>query len=225
MAAMALVGACVLTAVAPLQGGAQATGSITGIVTMDNPPAASTVEATADQAVCGETLPNEEIIADTAGHIANAVVRVAGVAWPADVNPPTLNNAGCRFVPHVQITPTRSQLAITSEDATLHSTHTYDDRDRSGFNIAMPFAGMNVTRPLRRPGAVRIECDSHTWMRGWVVVSNDRGVVSMPDGMFTIENVPAGTHEVTIWHETLGAQPRSVTVAAGETTMVEFTLQ
>ena len=62
-------------------------------------------------------------------------------------------------------------------------------------------------------------------MRGWVVVSNDRGVVSMPDGMFTIENVPAGTHEVTIWHETLGAQPRSVTVAAGETTMVEFTLQ
>ena len=94
MAAMALVGACVLTAVAPLQGGAQATGSITGIVTMDNPPAASTVEATADQAVCGETLPNEEIIADTAGHVANAVVRVAGVPWPADVNPPTLNNAG-----------------------------------------------------------------------------------------------------------------------------------
>ena len=89
-------------------------------------------------------------------HVANAVVRVAGVPWPANVTPPMVNNAGCRFVPHVQITPTRSQLEITSEDDTLHSTHSYDDRNRTGFNIAMPFAGMNVTRPLRRPGAVRI---------------------------------------------------------------------
>ena len=46
------------------------------------------------------------------------------------------------------------------------------------------------------------------------------------DGFLILQpTVPVGTHEVTIWHETLGAQPRSVTVAAGETTMVEFTLQ
>jgi len=190
MTALATAGA--LMAVTGLAGGAQGTGTITGVVTMNDPPPPSTLAATADQTVCGDTAPNETIVADSDGHVANAVVRVTGLAWPDDGPPPTINNVDCRFV---------------------------------DFNIAMPFAGMNVTRPLRRPGAVRIECDSHTWMRGWVVVSNDRGVVSMPDGMFTIENVPAGTHEVTIWHETLGAQPRSVTVAAGETTMVEFTIQ
>ena len=225
LAASSLVGAFVLAGVVPLQGGVQATGSITGIVTMDNPPTSSTLEVNADQAVCGETLPDEEIIADAAGHVANAVVRVAGVPWPANVTPPTINNAGCQFVPHVQIAPTRSQLEITSEDDTLHSTHSYDDRSRTGFNIAMPFAGLTVTRPLRRPGVVRVECDSHAWMRGWIVVSNDLGAVSGVDGSFTIEGVPPGTHELSIWHERLGGQAQIVTVIAGETTEVQFTLE
>ena len=222
---IAVVGALAVAGVVPLQGGGQATGTITGIVTMNNPPAPTTIEVNADQAVCGDTLPNQEIIADTAGHVANAVVSIAEVAWPTSVTPPRIDNAGCQFVPHVQIAPTRSQLEITSEDDTLHSTHAYDDRNRTDFNIAMPFAGMTVTRPLRRPGVVRLECDSHAWMRGWIVVSSDLGAVTGLDGRFTIEGIPAGTHELSIWHERLGGSPQTVTVTAGATVEVQFTLQ
>lgn len=222
---MALVAGVVAIAVTGLEGGEQTTGTITGVVTMKDPPSPSTLATTADQAVCGDTAPNEEIVADADGHVANAVVRVTGVPWPAAAPVPTLNNVACRFVPRVQIAKTRGQLDITSEDETLHSTHAYDDRNRTDFNIAMPFSGMNVTRPLRRPGIMRVQCDSHPWMRGWIVVSNDIGAVSEVDGMFTIEDVPAGTHEVTVWHETLGAQPQTITVTAGETTTVAFTLQ
>ena len=225
LAAISLVGALVLVETVPLQGGVQATGSITGIVTMNNPPASSTLEVNADEAVCGETVPNEEIVADIAGHVANAVVRVGGVPWPANVTPPTLNNVGCRFLPRVQIAPTRSQLTITSEDDILHTTHTYDDRDRSFFNTALPFAGMSVTQRLPRPGVVRVECDSHDWMRGWVVVSNDLGAVSGVDGSFTIDGVPPGTHELSIWHERLGGPPQRVTVTAGQTSEVSFKLE
>ena len=224
LAASSAVGAYVLSGAVALQGGVQATGSITGIVTMDNPPASSTLDVTADKSVCGETMPNEDVVADAAGRVANAVVRVAGVPWPADATPPSINNVGCLFVPHVQIAPTRSQLEITSEDNVLHSTHSYDDRDRTEFNIAMPFAGMTVTRPLRRPGIVRVECDSHAWMRAWVVVSNDLGAVSDVDGGFTIEGVPPGTHELSIWHERLGGRPQSVTITADQTTEVRFTI-
>ena len=224
LVAIALVSVCLLAVAVPLRGGVQATGSITGMVTMDNPPAPSTVEVTADPAVCGDTVPNEEIITDGAGHVANAVVRVTGVPWPATVAPATLNNVGCRFVPHVQITQTRNQLEITSEDSTLHSTHTYDDRERSFFNVALPFAGLTITESLPRPGVVRVECDSHDWMRSWIVVSNDLGAVSGIDGSFTIKGVPPGTHELSIWHERLGARSQTVTLVVGEVTQVAFTL-
>ena len=78
---------------------------------------------------------------------------------------------------------------------------------------------------MRRPGVVRVECDSHGWMRAWIVVSNARGAVSGVDGVFVsnargavsgvdgvfvLEDVPAGDHELTIWRERLGAAPRTV---------------
>ncbi len=206
-------------------GGVQGTGTIRGVVTMADPPPAATLAVTADQAVCGDTVPDEAIVADAAGHVANAVVRLSGVPWPGEAPAPHIDNAGCRFVPRVQIAPTRSQVLVTSQDDTLHSTHTYDDRNRTGFNIAMPFPGLEINRPLRRPGVVRVECDSHGWMRGWIVVSNDRGAVSGRDGVFVLEGVPVGTHELTIWHERLNAAPRAVTVRPGETTEVAIVLE
>ena len=220
---VALIGGALITA-GVIAGEVQAPGTIRGVVRMENPPAPSVLSVNADQAVCGDTVPNEEIVADADGRVANAVLRLAGVAWPEGVTPPKIDNIGCRFVPHVQIAPTRSMLLVTSQDETLHSTHSYDDRQRTDFNIAMPFSGMEVNRPLRRPGGVRIECDSHGWMRAWIVVSNDLGAVSGAEGAFLIGQVPAGTHELTIWHEVLGAVPQTVTVEAGQTTEVEFTL-
>ena len=213
-----------LAATAPFPGGAQGTGAVRGVVTMADPPPPGVLAVTTDQAVCGDTAPDEAIVADPAGHVANAVARLTGVPWPAERPAPRIDNAGCLFVPRVQIAPAGSRVLVTSQDDTLHSTHTYDDRNRTGFNIAMPFPGLEVHRPLRRPGVVRVECDSHGWMRGWIVVSRDRGAVSGRDGVFVLADVPAGDHELTLWHERLRAAPRTVTVRAGETTEVAVVL-
>ena len=147
----------------------QGVGSIRGIVTVTDSVDTTLrmVDVTADQPVCGEQVEDRVAVVDPSGGLANAVVIVTGVPWNDTKPEPVINNSGCYFVPRVQVAATRSIITLTSEDDVLHTTHAYDDRQRTLFNIAIPVPGLEIERPLRRPGPVRIECDSHGWMRGW----------------------------------------------------------
>ncbi len=206
--------------------GEQATGTIIGRASVGTAPERTMVAVTTDQAVCGDEVEDRATVVDADGGVANAVVIVTGVPWDdAAVPMPVINNSGCYFVPRVQLAKTRTQIDVRSEDDTLHTTHAYDDRQRSLFNIAIPSAGMSIKRPLRRPGVVRIECDSHRWMRGWVVVSNNTGAVTGSDGGFELSGIPPGTYELTIWHERYAGVPQQVTVTAGGIAEATFRLE
>ena len=221
-----VVGVLSATPAAPAVEGVagQGAGSITGRVTLTDPPEPRMVAVTTDQAVCGTEVEDQAVVVDASGGLANAVVLVAGVPWSERPSDASINNAGCYFVPRVQVLPTRTVVTIKSEDDTLHSTHAYDDRQRTLFNIAIPFPGLEVQRPFRRPGPVRIECDSHGWMRGWVYVSDDLGTVTGTDGTFELTGIPPGTYQLTVWHERYEGATRQVTVTAGGTAEADFTL-
>ena len=208
----------------PVSGG-QATGVIQGKVKVASPPTPGTLETTTDQAVCGESVPDETVVADASGGVANAVVTVGGVPWPEGATVLVISNSGCRFVPHVQVARRPSTLQLTSEDQTLHTTHAYDDRNRTLFNVAIPLPGISIERPLQRPGIVRLECDSHAWMRGYVVVTDEVAATTGPNGRFTLEWIPVGTYELSVWHEKLHGASQKVTVSAGATTDVAFMLE
>ena len=222
--------ACVLLAAitapgARGEGGTQSGGTLTGRVTVEDAPEPRMLEVTTDQAVCGTEVEDQAVVVDASGGLANAVIIVAGAPWGDVVPAPVINNTGCYFVPRVQITPTRSVVTVRSEDDTLHTTHAYDDRQRTLFNIAIPIPGMEVQRPLRRPGPVRIECDSHGWMRGWVYVSDDAGTVTGRDGRYELAGIPPGTYQVTVWHERYEGATRQVTVPAGGAAEADFMLE
>ena len=206
-------------------GEGQATGSIAGRVAVTDPPEPRMVAVTTDQAVCGTDVEDQAVVVDDSGGLANAVVLVAGVPWSERPSDASIDNAGCYFVPRVQVLPTRTVVTIRSQDDTLHSTHAYDDRQRTLFNIAIPFPGLEVQRPFRRPGPVRIECDSHGWMRGWVYVSDDLGTVTGSDGTFELTGIPPGAYQLTVWHERYQGATRQVTVTAGVTAEADFTLE
>ncbi len=203
----------------------QAGGTISGRITLDGTVEPRMLEVTADQAVCGNEVEDRAVVVDGSGGLANAVVIVAGAPW-GDATPvdPEINNSGCYFVPRVQVVPTRTVVTVRSEDDTLHTTHAYDDRQRTLFNIAIPIPGMEVERPLRRPGPVRIECDSHGWMRGWVYVTDDLGTVTGPDGSYELSGIPPGDYTLTVWHERAAGMTRAIQVTAGGTAEADFTL-
>ena len=195
-------------------------GKITGTIRLKGEaPALAAHQVTEAVKVCGQTVPNEEIVAKDGG-LGNAVVWIDNIqsGMPKKKQTVLLDQKKCRYVPHVMSATVNSNLVITSSDPTLHNIHGFLGR-RTVFNVAMPVKGMRISKRLNQPGQITVKCDAgHTWMSAYIhVFPHPYHVVSSPDGRFELPNVPPGTYTLKAWHERLGSQTAEVTVAAGGT--------
>ena len=204
-------------------GVARAGGTIVGIAKTTE-AAPKPVRVTIDPGVCGQTVPDESVVVDSSGGLANVVVSVAGVKaqQPAEQ---LYTNEKCRFVPRVSLMRPNGAVKMTSRDSTLHTMHAAGADGRAFFNVSIPVPNITLSRPVDRPGHVTLSCSTHTWMRGHLVVTDELSAVSGAGGGFTLEGVPAGTHTLRVWHETLKTvAPVRVTVKDGETAKVDLSL-
>ncbi|MSO34995.1 MAG: hypothetical protein EXQ50_01855 [Acidobacteria bacterium] len=202
-------------------------GSVTGTITTTAKSLAP-VRVTIDQKVCGAELADQAVVVDAQGRLANAVVVLTGVkpfdsltlaqGKRAAAAEPTITNDKCAFAPRVQIARPNANVKTTSKDPILHTTNAQLENGRTLFNVALPIAGLTITKPIGNAGNVRLSCNTHPWMRGWLVVTADAAVVTGADGRFSIDNVPPGTYELRFWHEALKSAPQRITVAAGKPT-------
>jgi len=198
-------------------------GTIRGTVKLQgNPPhlAAHKITKAEHRPICGDSVPNEEVVAGSGGALANVVVWIDGIqsgAAPTRHNI-TLDQHNCRYTPHVQATTRGSQVTVTSQDPTLHNTHATMG-NRTIFNLALPTKGVRINRPLSRPGLIDVKCDAgHTWMRAYIhVFEHPYFAVTGADGRFELTQVPPGQHTLKAWHERFGTQTRSLRVDAGGT--------
>jgi hypothetical protein len=220
--------ACAQVALAPAfaaegRFGGQASGSVVGTITTTAKGTAP-LRVTIDQKVCGSELPDDAIVVDGRGLLANAVVILTGVkrAAPADA---MVMNEKCRFAPRVQLVRPNSSIRTTSKDPILHTTQAQMENGRTIFNVALPVPGLNITRPIGGAGTVRLNCNTHPWMRGWMIVTDDAAAITGADGRFTIDNVPPGTYELKVWHEALKGAPQKITVVAGKPTELNLQLK
>lgn len=197
--------------------------SITGTITTAA-KGASPIRVTIDQKICGSELPDESIVIDAKGHLANAVVILTGLKRAAAVDP-VVSNEKCRFAPRVQLSRPNASIRTTSKDAVLHTTQAQSENGRTIFNVALPVPNLNVNKPIGAAGTVRLTCNSHPWMHGWVIVTDEAAAISGADGRFSIPNVPPGTYEVRVWHESLKGAPQKITVVAGKTADIAFQLK
>jgi hypothetical protein len=202
----------------------QATGTIAGVVTT-KAQAPKPVRVTMDQRVCGNELPDEAVVVDGNGHLANAVITLSGVKSAGNAPSSGIMNEKCRFSPRVQIVRPNATITTSSKDPILHTTNASLDGGKSLFNVAVPVPGIKIVKPVSGPGLVRVVCNTHPWMRGYVIVTDEFAAVTGVDGAFSLANIPPGTYEVRIWHESLKAAPQKVTVTSGQTAAINFELR
>jgi plastocyanin len=208
----------------PAIDGQSDTGSITGVITT-KATAPRPLQVTMDQRVCGNELPDEAVVVDGHGNLANAVVTLVGVKNARAVPSSGVMNEKCRFSPRVQVVRPNATITTSSKDPILHTTNAAMDNGKGLWNVAVPVPGIKITKPLAGVGLVRLVCNTHPWMRGYIIVSDEIAAVSGGDGRFTLQDVPPGTYEMRVWHETLKGAPQKVTVVANQSASVSFQLK
>jgi plastocyanin len=200
--------------------GASAGASVTGaVVVSGRVPDQRKVPVTIDQYVCGTEKDAGDLLVSPRKGLRNAVVWIENppnaAAAPAQGAKVEMDQNGCIFVPRVVIVPAGGTVDFLNSDRLLHNIHATPELNVS-FNRTQP---KNRTIPVTfaRPEIVRINCDLHSWMVGWVVVAAHRYyAITGPDGQFAFDDLPPGTYKLSVWHERLGTVEASATVDASQ---------
>jgi len=211
------------------EGGAVANGgSISGQVKVQGTvPPPKILEVTKDKEVCGQhELKDEELLVSSGGGLQNAVVSIVNITKGKAFAPgeATLDQQGCKYVPHVLLFPAGSTVKINNDDGILHNIHTYSTKNPP-INRAQPKFKKTIEEKFAEPEVIKVTCDAHGWMQGWFVSQdNPYFVITDADGNFKLTDVPAGDYEVKVWHGKLGEKTQKVTVPASGEAKVNFEL-
>ncbi|HEX3631455.1 MAG TPA: carboxypeptidase regulatory-like domain-containing protein [Casimicrobiaceae bacterium] len=196
--------------------GASAAGSIKGTVVFAGPvPAQKKVDITIDQYVCGTEKDAGDLLVSPRKELKNAVVWLehppASAAAPTPAAKVEMDQNGCVFIPRVVVVPAGGTVDFLNSDRLLHNIHATPKLNVS-FNRTQP-KDRTIPVTFAKPEIVRINCDLHSWMVGWVVVAAyPYYAITGADGQFSFDNLPAGKYELHIWHERLGTVEATATV-------------
>src|SRR5205809_7741264 len=194
---------------------AQGGGTVEVTVTYNGAAGLEKLKANKDTEKCGTEAVIEKVVVGSNKGLANAVVSVPSAKGAPRMAKVTVDQHGCKFVPHVTAMMP-GELDLKNSDDILHNIHTYSTANPS-INKAQPKFKKLMTEKFEKPEFVKLTCDVHSWMLGWVaVMPNPFFGVTDAGGNAKLENVPAGNPTVEVWHETLGKQTKEVDGKAGQ---------
>jgi plastocyanin len=198
-------------------------GTISGEVKVSGAaPAPKVVKVNKDNEVCGAEKKLVEVAVGAGNGLADAVVAVPGAKGAKPAKKAVLDQKGCEFRPQLLVMAP-GEVDILNSDGVLHNIHTFSTANPA-INKAQPKFKKTMTEKFDKPEAIKVQCDAHSWMHGWIYVTDTPAATTDDKGSFKIENVPAGKHKVEVWHPVLGKQTKEVEVKAGQDAKVSFEL-
>src|SRR6266571_2212896 len=220
--AIALIGSVAFLVGGPVPAGAQGGGTIEVEVKYNGAPVVEKIKVNKDTEKCGTEAVIEKVVVGGNKGLANAVVSAPG-AKGGKVAKGVLDQHGCKFVPRVSVMAP-GELEIKNSDDILHNIHTYSTAN-AAINKAQPKFKKTMTEKFDKPEIIKLTCDVHSWMLGWLAVTPGVAAVTDANGVAKLEGVPAGKQKVEVWHETLGKMEKEVEVKAGATAKVSFEMK
>jgi len=204
--------------------GSAGAGTIKGSVRYSGAPVErKKIPVTIDQYLCGKEKEAGDLLLSPNSGIQNVVVSLqgvpAGAKWPANPAPVKMDQSKCDFIPRVVIVPAGGTVEFLNSDRLMHNVRS-GGKENPPFNRAQPHA-RTIAIGFKHPEVMRVDCDLHSWMRGWVVVAEHPFYTLTNDaGEFNLENVPPGKYMLQLWQETLGTVTQEVTVSGDSTNVI-----
>src|SRR6516165_7081958 len=165
--AITLVTGVAFVANRPGPAGAQGGGTIEATVTYAGAPVVEKLKVNKDLANVVVSVP------DAKGGAPKAVKT-------------TVDQHGCKFVQHVTAMMP-GEMELKNSDDILHNIHTYSTANPS-INKAQPKFKKVMTEKFEKPEIIKLTCDVHSWMLGWLaVMPNPYFGVTGGDGTVKIE--------------------------------------
>ncbi|MGA8937870.1 MAG: carboxypeptidase regulatory-like domain-containing protein [Acidobacteriaceae bacterium] len=205
---------------------------ISGIVLFKGtPPPRVPIDMSADPGCNQANLPNltEQYMVND-HHLANVYVYIKSgapsyTAMP-DAPPVIIDQAGCRYIPHVIAVQQGGSVSFLNSDATSHNIHTLPTQPgNASVDISEPAHSAPRTETFAVPEVMLpVRCNNHPWMSAFInVAPNPWFAVTSPDGTFHITGIPPGTYTLAAVHEKLGEQDIQITVAPKSVANASFT--
>ena len=125
---------------------------------------------------------------------------------------PSMKSIHKKFTPKVIVVETGRSVSFPNADGIFHNVFSVSGQNQ--FDLGLYRRGRSKDKKFEAPGLVRVYCNIHPQMIGFVrVVDSSFSTVTSSDGAFTFENVPDGERTVKAWCDEGGETAVNVQVS------------
>jgi plastocyanin len=149
--------------------------------------------------------------------------RVEDPAAPRPAgDPPKMVSQRKTFLPRVVAVSVGHPVAFPNEDPIFHNVFSVSGVNH--FDLGLYRSGRSKDRAFSAPGLVRVYCNIHPQMVGYVrVVDSSFATVTGPGGTFSFDGVPAGERVVRAWCEAGGETSATVQLRPRQASTIALT--